>query len=201
MKKLLLLSFITLLGITKSEAQSDSGDFTIAPQIGVNLSNYTSSANLNNKIRTAFNAGAILEYYFNDRWSLRSGLIYDSKGTKVTDSGQEYIDKLNYIAVPLHANWHFGSTRKWFLNAGPTFGFLVSAKGDTPSGEINIKDEFKSSFDAGLGVGLGYKFSIADNTQMYIQYQGYNGLTSLFDGDFNVFNATSAINFGIVLQP
>ncbi len=201
MKKLFLCTAIAVFGLISSVfSQSDSGDFTIAPQAGLNLSNYTSNENLNNKIRTAFNVGVIAEYYFSNRWSLRSGLIYDSKGTKVTESGQDYVDKLNYIALPLHANWHFGSNRNWFLNFGPTIGFLASAKADTPNGEFDIQDDLKS-FDAGLGVGIGYKFEIADNTQFYIQYQGYNGFISIIDADFNLFNATSAFNVGVILQP
>ncbi|WP_445735724.1 porin family protein [Mariniflexile sp.] len=201
MKRLLLCAAFAVLGLSHVMAQSGSGDFTIAPQIGLNLSNYSSSENLSNKIRTAFNAGVIGEYYFSDRWSIRSGIIYDSKGTKITQSGQDYIDKLNYIAVPLHANWHFGSNRNWFLNFGPTIGFLASAKADTPFGEFDAKDKIKSSFDAGLGVGIGYKFDIADDTQLYIQYQGYNGFIDLFDEDFSVFNATSAFNIGVIFQP
>jgi long-subunit fatty acid transport protein len=200
MKKLLLSSVIAVFGFLNVNSQSDSGDFTIAPQIGLNLSNYSSTENLNNKIRTAFNAGAIAEYYFNDRWSLRSGLLYDSKGTVVTESGEDYIDKLNYLAIPLHANWHFGSNRNWFLNFGPTLGFLISAKADVPGGEIDIKDGIKSSFDAGFGVGIGYKFDIADDTQLYVQYQGYNGFIDLLGADFSVFNATSAFNLGVIFQ-
>ena len=181
MKKPLFV-VVCFLAITALSAQNKSGDFTLAPQLGLNLSNYTSSENLNNKVRTAFNVGVIAEYYFNDRWSFRSGLVYDSKGTKITSSGQDYIDKLNYVAIPLHANWHFGSNRNWFLNFGPTVGFL------------------ESSFDAGLGAGIGYKFDIADATQLYIQYQGYNGFIDLFNADFSVFNATSAFNLGVVFQ-
>jgi len=200
MKKLLLIAAIAVFGL-QVNAQSDSGDFTLAPQVGLNLSNYTSSENLNNDIRVSFNAGVIGEYYFNDRWSLRSGLLYDSKGTKVEASGQDFIDKLNYLAVPIHANWHFGSTRKWFLNFGPTFGFLLSAKADTPDGEIDIKDGV-NSFDIGLGLGIGYKFNISDNTEFFIQYQGYNGFISLNEDDTNInlFNATSAINIGAIFK-
>jgi hypothetical protein len=200
MKKLLLSAVIVVLGLSNLDAQSDSGDFTLAPQVGLNLSNYTSNENLTNKIRTAFNLGVIAEYYFSNRWSFRSGLLYDSKGTKLTESGEDYIDKLNYISIPLHANWHFGSNRNWFLNFGPTLGFLASAKADLPSGEIDIKDEV-ASFDAGLGIGIGYKFNINDNTEIYIHYQGYNGLVSIIDADFNLFNATSAVNVGVVFQP
>lgn len=201
MKKLLLVAAFAVFGLLNLNAQSDQGDFTIAPQVGLNLSNYTSSENLNNKIRIAFNAGVIAEYYFSDRWSLRSGLLYDSKGTKVTSSGEDYIDKLNYLALPIHANWHFGSNRNWFLNFGPTLGFLLSAKADVPGGEIDIKDELDSTFDAGLGVGIGYKFDVSDNTQLYLQYQGYNGFINVMDLDFSLLNATSAFNVGVIFQP
>lgn len=202
MKKLFLTVFITILGLINVNAQNDSGEFTLAPQLGLNLSNYTSNENLNNKIRTAFNAGVIAEYYFSDRWSFRSGLLYDSKGTKITDSQrQDYIDKLNYLALPIHANWHFGSKRNWFLNFGPTLGFLLSAKADIPGGEIDIKDQLDSTFDAGLGVGIGYVFDASDNTQLYIQYQGYNGFVNIIKTNYNLFNATSAFNLGVIFKP
>ncbi|WP_426430237.1 porin family protein [Winogradskyella sp. HB-48] len=202
MKKLLFSTAMAVFFLTHVNAQSDSGDFTLAPQVGLNLSNYTSSENLNNRIRTAFNFGVVGEYYLNDRWSLRSGLFYDSKGTKIKESGEEYIDKLNYLAVPIHANWHFGSKRNWFLNFGPTLGFLLSAKADTPEGEFDVKDELESSFDIGLGLGIGYKFNVSENTELFIQYQGYNGFIDLFGLDeFSVFNATSAFNVGVIFQP
>ncbi len=130
---------------------------------------------------------------------MRSGLVYDSKGTKLEFAGEEYIDKLNYIAVPLHANWHFGKERNWFLNFGPTLGFLVSAKGDTPGGEIDIKDEV-ANFDMGLGLGIGYKFEISDNTQFFIQYQGYGGFINIIDADITLVNATSALNIGTIFK-
>lgn len=200
MRKFFLLTVISVFGFTVINAQSDSGDFTIAPQIGLNLSNYSSSKDLNNKVRVAFNIGVIAEYYFNDRWSLRSGLVYDSKGTKIDISEGEYVDKLNYIALPLHANWHFGSNRNWFLNFGPTLGFLASAKTDTPDGEIDIKDNV-NSFDIGLGVGIGYKFEVSESSEFYIQYQGYNGFIVLVDGaEIDVRNATSAFNLGMIFK-
>ncbi|MGB1288154.1 MAG: hypothetical protein ACPG7F_16575, partial [Aggregatilineales bacterium] len=29
---------------------------------------------------------------------------------------------------PIHANWHFGSNRNWYLNFGPTLGVLLDSK-------------------------------------------------------------------------
>lgn len=190
----LLFSFSMVFG------QSDKGDFTLSPQLGLNLSNYSSSENLSNKIRVAFNAGLIGEYYFSNRWSFRTGLVYDSKGTRLEEAGEDFIDKLNYISLPLHANWHFGSGRNWFLNFGPTLNFLTSAKADIPGGEIDIKDVV-NSFDIGLGLGIGYKFNLDENTEFFIEYQGYNGFINVSD-DFpiDVKNATSAFNIGAIFK-
>ncbi|MFL1012099.1 porin family protein [Flavisericum labens] len=201
MKILVLLTILSVFAITGVNAQNDSGDFTLAPQLGLNLSNYYSNEDLSNKTRTAFNVGVLGEYYFNDRWSLRTGLLYDSKGTKLTQGGNDYIDKLNYIALPVHVNWHFGSSRNWFLNFGPTLGVLASAKADTPDGEFDIKDQLDSTFDIGLGVGIGYKFDVSNDTQFYIQYQGYNGFINIIDADFTLTNATSAFNIGVIFMP
>ncbi|SHH49578.1 porin family protein [Winogradskyella jejuensis] len=189
-----------LLSVSLVMGQSDKGDFTLAPQVGLNLSNYSSSENLSNKIRVAFNAGVIGEYYFSNRWSLRTGLVYDSKGTRIEEAGEEFIDKLNYISLPLHANWHFGSGRNWFLNFGPTLNFLSSAKADIPEGEIDIKDT-TNSFDIGLGLGIGYKFNLDENTEFFLQYQGYNGFVNVTDDlPIDLKNATSAFNIGVIFK-
>ncbi|MDO1500823.1 porin family protein [Winogradskyella maritima] len=199
MKKFFTL-IIAVVAISVN-AQSDKGDFTIAPQAGLNLSNYTSSENLNNKIRVAFNAGVVTEYYFSDRWSLRSGLIYDSKGTKLEEGSFNLEEKLNYLVLPVHANWHFGSNRNWYLNFGPSFGFLLSAKADENGQESDIKD-LVNSFDLGLGLGIGYKFNMDDRTQFFIEYQGYNGFINIAEeSDINLLNATSAFNIGVIFRP
>jgi outer membrane protein W len=169
------------------------------------LSNYSSSENLSNKTRTSINLGAIAEYYFNDRWSFRSGLLYDSKGTRLSGRqfGGEFVDKLNYLAIPLHANWHFGRNRGWFLNFGPTLGFLLSAKADTPSGEIDIKDALESTFDFGLSLGIGYKFMTSEKSYLFLQYQGFGGFIPVFQDPttgIRLTNSTSAFNIGVVID-
>lgn len=193
-------ALILSLVLTTANAQSDSGDFTLAPQLGLNLSNYASSETLTNKIRVASNFGLIGEYYFNDRWSLRSGLLYDSKGTVLTVAGLDFIDKLNYLAIPVHADWHFGKKRNWFMNFGPTFGFLISANADTPDGNFSIKKDLDSSFDVGLGFGIGYKFNVSENAEFYFQYQTFNGFISVIDLDIVLVNATSALNVGVIFE-
>ena len=191
--------FLTMTAVVF--CQSDKGDFTLAPQIGVNFSTYAAN-DVSYDARTAFAAGIIAEYYFSDRWSFRSGLLYDPMGAK--DAGDN-IDKLNYMSIPLNANWHFGSGRNWYLNFGPTLAILLSATSefsDPRMQDLDIKEAI-SDFDIGLSLGIGYKFDIAENTQMTIDYQGYGGFVSLEEQNFLPFdirNSRSAFNLGVVLK-
>ncbi len=202
MKKIILSTLlITMFSLCTVNSQSDKGDFTLAPQIGINLATYyagSSDVTFNN--RNSFSAGIVSEYYFNNRWSLRSGLLYDPMGAK---DGFDNVDKLNYLTVPLNANWHFGSNRNWYLNFGLGLSFLLSAEGELSDGTtFDIKDNVPGT-DFGLMIGIGYKFDISDNFQLYIDYQGYGGFTNLDEGNnlpFDVRNSRSAFNIGGVFK-
>lgn len=192
---MLIAAFVAVFGLTESRAQNEKGDITLAPQIGLNLSTYAVTEG-SYDLRTSFTGGAIMEYYFSDRWSLRSGLIYDPTGAE--DSFNN-VDKLNFLSLPINANWHFGKNRNWYLNFGPSIAFLLNAEADLNNGDtIDIKDAI-SSTDIGLSVGIGYKFNVNDNVQLFIDYQGYNGLINLDKNDtlpVNIRNARSAFNLG-----
>lgn len=196
MKKLFFA--LSFMGTLMVSAQSDKGDFTLSPQIGVNFSTYASEASF--KSRTSFAGGAIVEYYFSDRWSLRSGMLYDQMGAK---DGGNNIDKLNYLTIPLNANWHFGKNRNWFLNFGAAIAVLANADSELSDGtKIDIKDSV-SSTDVGLAVGIGYKFDINENLQLVVDYQGFGGLINI-DKDgllpYEINNSRSSFNFGAVFK-
>lgn len=198
MKKQLFIAALLALGFTKMNAQSDSGDFTLAPQLSVNFSTYTSDASY--ELLTSLAGGVVAEYYFSDRWSLRSGLQYDAMG-----AGDDFdnVDKLNYLTIPLNANWHFGGNRNWYVNFGPAVSVLLSAKSELSNGEeLDVKD-LVSGFDIGIVAGIGYKFNINEDVQLFIDYQGFNGIINIDDSNslpFEIRNARSAVNFGAVFS-
>jgi opacity protein-like surface antigen len=201
MKHLVLLTIITCFGITKINAQSDKGDFTLAPQIGINLATYyAGSSDVTFDNRNSFAGGLVGEYYFSDRWSLRSGLLYDPMGAI---DGFDNVDKLNYLTIPLNANWHFGSNRNWYLNFGLGVAILLSAEGELSDGTtIELKDSIPGS-DFGLMLGIGYKFNVSDNVQLYIDYQGYGGFSNLYEANnlpFDLRNSRSSFNLGCVFS-
>jgi opacity protein-like surface antigen len=200
MKKLLLCA-IAVFAISMLNAQNEKGDMTLAPQIGVNLSTYASSANgISFDSRTSFAFGVIGEFYFNDRWSFRSGLLFDGMGA---NDALNITDKLSYITLPLNANWHFGKTRKWFLNFGPAISFLTKAESEFPDGDSSDIKDFVNGTSIGLALGIGYKFQISENLQLTIDYQGYGGFTDVAEDDvlpYSITNSRSSFNLGVIFK-
>lgn len=196
---------ITALWVFTTNAQ-DNGDFEFGVNAGLNLTNVsTIDGQSNANSRIAFNAGASGEYYFSDRWGIKAKLIYDSKGWADGYIEGEDFDtvttnfKLDYLTVPIMANWHFGSNRNWYLHFGPYIGLLINAT-DSELG-LDLKDGFKST-DLGLALGIGYKFEVNDNTKLFIEFDGQSGLTDIFEDNpwDAIRNTRSSLNFGLLFN-
>lgn len=188
-----ILSALVLLVFGYTNAQSrDQGDLEIIPQVGVISANYYGGeSGPGNEPITSASFGLTGNYFFNDRWSLFSGLVYQPMGTEL----QGYKDELNYLTIPVNASWHFGSTRKWNLNFGPSIGFITSAK-TTNLGDIK---DMVNPIQIGLNVGIGYKIQISENFSLLIDYQSQTGLTDALK-DFSVKNGAGTFNLGGVIK-
>lgn len=201
MKKV-LLSLITLITFGFANAQiKERGIIEITPKIGT-----SSFAELNEDEYTDYNSGvelgATVDYYFNDRWSLRSGLIADKMGGKYDYDGNYFEDKLNYLSIPINANWHFGSTRKWNLNFGLSPSFLTSAKLKENGYTTDIPDNIIESFQLGFTFGIGYKIGITEKFGILIDAQWFTGLTNINKVPDNrrITNSGYSFNLGGVIQ-
>lgn len=192
MKKFLFIAAVlfSMYGFSQSR---EKGTIELTPLIGYSSANYYANEDLkNNSPISSVNYGVNGDYYFNDRWSLRSSILFQTMGTKFTG----YKDELKYLTIPVNANWHFGSTRKWNLNFGPSIGFLMSADAN---GE-DAKDLVKSN-QIGLNYGIGYKIEVSENFSILLDFQGMSGLSEIEeDSQFGLKNAYSAFNVGAVLK-
>ena len=112
---------------------------------GLNVSNLSNS-DLNSK--AGFYAGVFMNAPLSSQFNIQPELLYNGLGAKKGDNKLN----LDYISVPVM--FQYKATPEFFLEAGPQFGFLVSAKANS----IDIKDE-TNSFDFGLGLGAGYWFT------------------------------------------
>jgi hypothetical protein len=191
MKKIICLSML-FSAIAMYAQNREKGTIEVTPIIGFSSANYYSNESLSNSAVSSFDFGVNGDYYFNDRWSLRSGLLFQTMGSQYIN----FEDKLEYFTLPINANWHFGSTRKWNLNFGPSLGFLMSAKANG----IDVKDE-ANSFQLGLSYGIGYKIEVSQKFSILIDFQGITGLTEVIkDTQIPIKNAYSAFNIGGVFK-
>lgn len=163
----------------------EKGTVEITPKIGTSsFAETVSNVNGNNgstKSNSGVEFGVTADYYFNNRWSVRSGLIADKMGSKTNVGSTTSEDKLNYLSIPINANWHFGSTRKWNLNFGLSPSFLTSATYTINGSENEFPANGLKSFQLGFTYGIGYKFGITEKFGILIDAQFFNSLTDLND--------------------
>ncbi|TBX70047.1 PorT family protein [Flavobacterium silvisoli] len=199
MKKNVLIILVAL-GLTTASAQK-KGDVEFGINIGYNNSSVSDDQS-NSDSGNGFNFGGSVDYYFSRAWSIKGKLIYDQKGWNndliYGPNGNLYrtnID-LNYLTVPIMANWHFGNNRNWYLDFGPYFGFLLNAE-DSRFG-TDITDSFNTN-DFGLAVGIGVKIPVSKKIKIFFEFEGQGGFNDIFkENDYSaVTNSRSSLNFGM----
>lgn len=173
-KKIIVVALITAFS-AKAQIKEKS-DIEISAIIGLTSSDFygAPSASQFDPIYTP-TFGINADYYANNRWSLRLGVEYRTFGAK-NEIFDGYVNrifvakqKLNYIFVPIHANWHFGKNRNWNLNFGPSVSFLESYSFNGTKGST----ENFTKGQIGLGLGIGYKFELSEKFSIGIEHQEY----------------------------
>jgi len=204
--KIIGLSLIVILFVIGGLSAQDKSNIELSGNFGLNISNVSkidSYEGTSSKI--SYNIGASAEYYFSDRWGIKAKIIYDRKGwADGFIDGYDYnllitnVDfKLNYLTIPIMANWHFGSTRKWYLNFGPYVGFLLNVTEDWSGSDLS--GSFKP-VDFGLAYSIGYKFPISEEVKLFVEYDAQSGLTDIFEYSEmdTVRNGRSSFNIGAI---
>ena len=147
MKKVVLITVITVLGLSNVNAQK----IRFGAKAGLNFAFITGDNTDNLDPITNFHFGAMTEIKVSDKFSLQPELIYSGQGYN-TNIDSEGIIALNYLNIPLIAKYNV--TERLSLEAGAQIGFLLSTKG----GADDYNDLFKTT-DFGVNFGLGYKLN------------------------------------------
>lgn len=194
MKKIILSCVAIIASCAFVNAQS-KGNVEFGFNGGLNTS-LIADSNGTSDYRSGFNAGASADFYFSNNWSLKVKAIYDRKGwnNDVIEDSQGTLYRTNYqldyITVPVMANFHFGNTRNWYINFGPYVGFLLNAE-DTRF-NTDVKSDFNTT-DVGLAAGLGVKIPISNYAKIFLEYDLQSGFTDVFKQDYNY--GYNAVNF------
>lgn len=198
-KNLLLLATLLSVGVTFAQVK-EKGAVEITPKLGFSsYSEITTKGNTNSK--SGITIAVTGDFYLNNRWSLRSGFSLDQMGSKTNVQNFSGEDKLNYFTIPVNANWHFGSTRKWNLNFGLSPSFLTSASYVENGIEKEFPKEVIKSFQLGANYGIGYKIEITKKFGILLEAQFFSGLTEIANiSNTSYKNAGGSYNIGGVIQ-
>ena len=170
MKKFFMMAVMAVACLTANaqNARHAAGSFTIQPMIGIaagTLSGTYSDLEFSSKDpRAGLTIGAEGEYYTSTHWlSVSAGLMYCQQGWESKNGGVTATQKLDYINIPILANFYVA--KGFALKIGLQPGFLVSA---------DNKDAFES-FNLSMPIGLSYEFK----NGITLDLRGTPGLTAV----------------------
>jgi len=155
------------------------GSLAFAQQFGIkagmNVSSLSTDATLEDQSsKIGFNAGLFMNAPIAENFSIQPEILYNNLGSKVTKTAEingstyraDYARHLDYITVPVM--FQYNATPSFYLEAGPEFGLMVSAKdkfktsqnGNTTATSIaDIDTDNFNTFNFGVGLGAGYYFT------------------------------------------
>ncbi|MGL4518503.1 MAG: porin family protein [Phocaeicola sp.] len=147
-RSLLGVLLLTFLSIQQVAAQLDQERRNLAIGFtgGVNLNSVSFQPSIDQSTFMApsfgFTARYISEKYFKMLCGIQAEVNYSGRGWKEEPdevTGEFYSRNLNYLEIPLLAHLAFGTDSytkgaRFFVNLGPSFGFLISEKENMTAG-------------------------------------------------------------------
>ena len=152
MKKLFMIAAM-MVATLSANAQNALGEWSIKPMAGVNLATMTKADD--SKMRVGLAAGAEFAVGAAENFEISFGALYSMQGVKQKWLGEDVTFKLDYINIPVLANYYVAPG--FAIKAGVQPGFNVSKKAKI-GGESADVDGVKG-FALSVPVGLSYEFS------------------------------------------
>lgn len=177
-----LICYALLINSLLCNSQTrEKGNIELTPIVGYSASYQLDSFLFGSSSVSGIQLGIYGNYFFNNRLSLRSGLLYQKMGTNNVNFSifsNEYSERTNYITVPLTVNYHFGTKRNWYANYGIGIGFLTNAEANYNDGNgfVDINN-LSNSTQFGINGGIGYKFKVSPKFIMVVENSNLIALT------------------------
>jgi len=170
MKKLILGLALTAgtFAFAQQTGNTSSNPVTFGVKGRMNVSSLSKDSGLDDqKSKIGFNAGVFANIPLAASFSVQPEVLYSQYGNKseFTTLGNKYSasTKLDYITVPVM--FQYNLIPDLYVEAGPEFGFMVSAKNklkNETNGNSTTSDNYKDNFNTfnfGIGLGAGYYFT------------------------------------------
>ena len=163
MKKIVLAVTAMLLSVC-ANAQNAVSNWSLQPKVGINLATMTNDDDA--KMRVTLALGAELEYHATPLLSISAGAIYSQQGAKGDTNGIKETIKMDYINVPILANFHVAEGLAFKVGIQP--GFLINDKVEVSANgvtaEVGLKEALQESgvnadipsLDFAIPLGVSY---------------------------------------------
>ena len=182
---------------------------------GVGASTFTGDVD-NADPLLGYQGGVEAEIKFNQKFAIQPEVLFSAEGGKTSFHYEDATGelntnetvRLNYINVPVLAKYSF--SKRFSVEAGPQFGFVVSAKSKydvksdidgiliDESGTQDIKENV-NTFNFGAALGATYFVS----ERLFLQARAYQGLTKInkeSDEELSGFANRKISNAGVQLS-
>lgn len=145
-----------MIATLSASAQNEVGQFTLKPMAGINLATLTGLND--NKMRVGLVAGVEAEYGVAENFELSLGLLYSMQGTKWKEGDVTDTYKMDYINIPILANYYV--TKGLAIKAGLQPAFKASAKNKISGGNASAEATMDgvSGFTLSIPLGLSYEY-------------------------------------------
>ena len=180
--------------------QHYSANIAVGVKGGATLSQTMFSPGIEQAFITGMLGGVTFRYIEEQHFGLIAEVNMEQRGWKETFDETQYSfqRKLTYLQIPLLAHIYFGSdVTKFFFNAGPEIGFMISDKcsanfnyhdlaglpSDFPIENRNTEQftmDIKNKIDYGISAGLGMELVAKRKHSIMLEGRFYYGLNKIF---------------------
>ena len=192
MKKL-FLAVVAMMVSATTFAQNEVGQLTIQPKVGVNIANITDADDADPRIGLA--AGAEFEYGLTDNIGLSAGVLYSMQGVKTTIIDDDCTWKLDFLNVPILANFYVAKGFAVKLGVQPGFKLSSKAKAKGSGASVELDVDGIKSVDLSIPVGVSYQYQ---NIVFDARYNwGVTKIVDDADSKHSVFQITVGYKFSL----
>lgn len=199
MKKCWILTTVFIAALTHGQGQAKSMEYGFAAGMNIN-SAYGSSINKTHREPLlGFNAGAHAKRNLSKRLGIKAVLRYDQQGfsyrslTFESNPGNiigkgDVLFKLNYLNLPVLAEYAFGKKVQFNMGAGLFFGLLLSNQIITkineptppnPATVTKSRSDFRKATNFGLSFSAGVQIPLSHQLQLTFSLQESYGLQNI----------------------
>jgi Outer membrane protein beta-barrel domain len=196
-RTIFLIVFCCIASLLTAQRNRYDSRITIGTEGGLGRFNVNVDSFFRGKTlwRTRLQGGIFVQYRFSERYSLRTGLLYEHKGTSVKSPSvtfpplmATYNFNLYYCVLPILMRATFGEEKQFFVNGGPYIGYLLhytqfedNAIGEGPKYNVSHKAH---RIDAGISLGIGGHIMLTKAFLMSLELRHNLGLLNVMKKEY-----------------